>query len=371
MRKFVLLAAAMCSAPAMAVTGTPAGGLQEMREINLIVLGTLTTDGQEVEGRTFAKSLNGSNNTNFGIGNTTQGSAASSTYNVLDVVDNATGNFRLKSGYQNGPSGIVGTTAVIGGNADAFDFNDAAGHTDSARLIVGGNLNGGGNVNNHFVTYGGTLGGGINNAVHDTSLAVGGANDVHAAQQAKLDQISADVKSLSDYLAALTPLSTITSTSSALNYSGATGKFAVFNITESAFEDQNANFDNLFTSTPAGFTTVINVLGTNLVEQGNVNSTALNQSVIWNFNQASNVSLKGFHGSVLAPYAAVTNSSAIEGSIVAASFSLHGEVHLGTFAGDVPYTGAVPEPASWAMMLVGFGAVGGMVRSRRRVRIAA
>jgi len=32
--------------------------------------------------------------------------------------------------------------------------------------------------------------------------------------------------------------------------------------------------------------------------------------------------------------------------------------------------GAVPEPASWAMMLMGFGAVGGMMRSRRRGPIA-
>ena len=32
-------------------------------------------------------------------------------------------------------------------------------------------------------------------------------------------------------------------------------------------------------------------------------------------------------------------------------------------------TGGVPEPASWAMMLVGFAGIGGMVRSRRRVAV--
>jgi hypothetical protein len=31
--------------------------------------------------------------------------------------------------------------------------------------------------------------------------------------------------------------------------------------------------------------------------------------------------------------------------------------------------GAVPEPATWAMMLVGFGVVGGAMR--RRVRVVA
>ncbi len=35
----------------------------------------------------------------------------------------------------------------------------------------------------------------------------------------------------------------------------------------------------------------------------------------------------------------------------------------GTFAADV---GAVPEPASWSMMLGGFGLMGGVLRSRRR-----
>jgi hypothetical protein len=32
---------------------------------------------------------------------------------------------------------------------------------------------------------------------------------------------------------------------------------------------------------------------------------------------------------------------------------------------------AVPEPASWAMMLVGLGGLGGMIRSRRRLGVIA
>lgn len=42
---------------------------------------------------------------------------------------------------------------------------------------------------------------------------------------------------------------------------------------------------------------------------------------------------------------------------------------LGTAAGD---TGAVPEPASWALMISGFGMVGGALRaSRRSIAVAA
>ena len=39
-----------------------------------------------------------------------------------------------------------------------------------------------------------------------------------------------------------------------------------------------------------------------------------------------------------------------------------------TFAGslDIAPAGAVPEPASWAMMIGGFGMIGGVLRSRRK-----
>lgn len=38
---------------------------------------------------------------------------------------------------------------------------------------------------------------------------------------------------------------------------------------------------------------------------------------------------------------------------------------------DVPVTAAVPEPATWAMMILGFGAVGTAIRSRRRSPMGA
>jgi hypothetical protein len=42
-----------------------------------------------------------------------------------------------------------------------------------------------------------------------------------------------------------------------------------------------------------------------------------------------------------------------------------------TFTGaKVDIGGAVPEPASWAMMLGGFGLVGGAMRSRRRQAVS-
>jgi hypothetical protein len=47
-----------------------------------------------------------------------------------------------------------------------------------------------------------------------------------------------------------------------------------------------------------------------------------------------------------------------------------GPAYLDDFTIDT-VASAVPEPATWAMMIVGFGAVGTMVRSRRRLAAAA
>jgi hypothetical protein len=40
--------------------------------------------------------------------------------------------------------------------------------------------------------------------------------------------------------------------------------------------------------------------------------------------------------------------------------------NVGPILDNVSASGAVPEPASWALMLGGFGLVGGAMRSRRR-----
>jgi choice-of-anchor A domain-containing protein len=128
---------------------------------------------------------------------------------------------------------------------------------------------------------------------------------------------------------------------------------------------------------------IINVTGLNA---GNWNwdlgigsgyTSALNQQVIWNFADASG-SLNFntlVHGSVLATEATISNATPIEGSVVAKVFNQGGEVHLGTFNGDVRVAQsaetvaapAVPEPASWATMLAGFGMIGGAIRRRRRM----
>jgi choice-of-anchor A domain-containing protein len=109
---------------------------------------------------------------------------------------------------------------------------------------------------------------------------------------------------------------------------------------------------------------------------------AYNQQVIFNFGDTSTVNLnRETWGSILAANATVSNGGGnINGSLVAKVFNQGGEVHLGTFNGFEGFLvtndngggtpGSVPEPASWAMMLSGFGAIGTMIRRRRRQDLA-
>jgi choice-of-anchor C domain-containing protein len=46
--------------------------------------------------------------------------------------------------------------------------------------------------------------------------------------------------------------------------------------------------------------------------------------------------------------------------------SLGGDTAYGAVIGGINLTSAVPEPASWAMLLIGFGGIGMAMRSRRR-----
>ena len=134
---------------------------------------------------------------------------------------------------------------------------------------------------------------------------------------------------------------------------------AVFDISGSQLAGQaNDNYNITFSNETSATTIVINVTGSFEQDGGeNFNGdTFLNEHVIWNFEDASIVSVKGWHGAVLAGDATVTNTSAMEGFLYAENFTGGGELHDFPFQGTVP--GGVPEPSTWAMMAIGFAGLG-------------
>lgn len=152
--------------------------------------------------------------------------------------------------------------------------------------------------------------------------------------------------------------------------------YAVFNISSAelfgarnvGFVTGNKNVPIVINVSGAGGTWAMGAAGTGTW------GASLNQKLLWNFAEATSLSVTNIlHGSVLATNATLSNSTPIEGSVVTRTFNQGGEVHLGTFGGSdvIAYkrvvSQAVPEPATWATMVVGFGLIGGAVRRKARL----
>ena len=151
---------------------------------------------------------------------------------------------------------------------------------------------------------------------------------------------------------------------------------AVFNITSEDFFNNNSiqQYDvDLNGQTPSAI--VINVSGDVINDSnfsgngvGNIVNDAFRENIIWNFFEATEIDLvKQLNGSLLAPFADLTNATPIEGSVLVNNFDQNGEVHDALFAGTINYdasTGSqdqavdVPAPSSmiiFASALIGLG----------------
>ena len=355
----VLCAAA---APAFA-SGNAVQGLADLRELNLIVTGTMTGNGQDVEGKAFI-----GGNLSAGTFNNadSHGPFAASAYPSLTVGGNVGGNVNIDSANNDAP-GFLG--ANIGGGGGTFSINGS-----NSQLNVGG----------HVSNYN------ANGAIFNQ-----GQSSLQASIAIQNATFVSDLKALSTALAKLP-----TTVGSSYNNSdpnndvftavnGGKG-YAVIDITggQSAFANAS-NFNYDIPTAPGGgyLPTIINVSGsTSYTFNANSNLSQYDGYVLFNFIGATSITFnRQVNASVLAPLATISNSTPIEGSVAVANFQQGGEVHLGTFLGagatdggksdrarglDKALTGSVPEPASWAMMLVGLGVAGAALR-RRRIGVAA
>lgn len=188
--------------------------------------------------------------------------------------------------------------------------------------------------------------------------------------------LGASASSLSAQLRDLAPTGTMTSAQwrpGLATLTGTSTGINVFNIDGSGGTAPWSVIYDLTFSGP-GTGAIVNVAGTSLAGHiaFNFNGLAADQ-VIFNFYEANNVSMSGMNvnGSILAPSALVTLSGgSVMGSVIADRFTAAGATVGGQGFSGYASPGAVPEPSTWAMLILGFGAVGAAMRRRQSAAAA-
>jgi choice-of-anchor A domain-containing protein len=332
-------------------------GLQVLREYNLHVLGSMTSTSS-VEGRTFVGgSLSGGSDYYKHSGAKLPPPSATNAPG-LTVVGSVSDSKNLHNG----------SGALIGGSVSGnWNLNGSA----PQNITIGGSAVGINGSNGSSITVGGA--GAHINANGATVKTNQGLPGFSAGLQVQANDYAMGVKDLSAYLAGLATTDSVTfPTANGLKFEPkAPGKLAVFSFDNA---DAFKTAGELQFLTGGAETIIVNVGGASATLAKNfINSSAnLGQNVIWNFYEATNINFQtAFYGSVLAPFAHATNNNHLEGSMVFGSFDQRGQVHLNGFNSGLSLTSAVPEPATWAMMIMGFGLVGSMVRRRKAFSLSA
>lgn len=198
-----------------------------------------------------------------------------------------------------------------------------------------------------------------------TSLVSGGTT-------ASSDSLSAVAAYNSAAMAAMapTPGTSFTGAPNATLSSPLAG-VTVYSLTGAQWESlSNLSFAGLSTGV------IVNVGGATLTNAFNISLGGLSPSdVVFNFYEATAIDFGGghnFYGTILAPDAHVklTNMN-LTGAVISATFESPNSIinHEG-YGSFLTPPAAIPEPAGWAMMILGFGAAGVALR-RRRWAVAA
>ena len=359
------LATTAAAAPLPDAVGADAinGGFQAMRNYNLIVLKDLQSSS-EVQGRTFVGGNLSGGSSNYLTSPGAQGTGGVALTVGGDITGGAK-NINNGGGIQVGGNLDSGAN-MNGGGGVKGDGNVKKVNANGAAVYADGNVE---NTNAKDIYYGGTIKN-SNGTKHAGDHSTAGLQAAIQAQGLLYEQ---ELLATSNYLADLDATHTMSLTTQQATFNPGTGSgVAVFAISD--LKGQLNGKIQLIVNEGSGYDLiVINVAGTTVSLPSSINfngAATLGQKVIWNFFEATSVNLgsKSWYGSVLAPNAELRINNFIQGSVVAKSLVQNGAIKMNNFSSAVNVNemrAGIPEPATWAMMILGFGAIGAVVRRRR------
>lgn len=256
---------------------------------------------------------------------------------------------------------------IVGGDyngASMYDHPPATPYAGYGALTVYGKTTGNGiNINNGGSAY---VAGAHNAQINFNADSHGNKGAYLSSAPNTIDDFETALMGYSTSLSQLTGNSTLPSAGNnevIVAHPNGSG-VAIFNITTSQLSQIPSYSINLNGASSVLF----NVSGSTLDWSANLqtsNADLLGKSIVWNFYQASNVTFETqVAGTILAPLASVINKNQIDGTLVARSWTGQGELHDDLFSGRNFL--ATPEPGTWAMLMMGVGAIGGVLRRQRQ-----
>ncbi|MFA3783372.1 choice-of-anchor A family protein [Melioribacteraceae bacterium 4301-Me] len=197
-------------------------------------------------------------------------------------------------------------------------------------LIVGRNLTyTSGAVYNGNVVYGNSTN------LPQSSVSISGGT---LRQDSPINFAAAKVylENLSTTLAGYTANGTVSYQYGGLSLTGTDPFLNVFAVSGANLSSAN----NIQINVPNGSVALVNVSGTTISISGGMNvSGATNQNVLFNFNEATSITIQGidFRGSILAPFAAVNFISGVQnGQMICKSLNGPGQFNYTPFIGNIP-----------------------------------
>lgn len=234
-------------------------------------------------------------------------------------------------------------------------------------LVVGGNLDfSNGSINNGNVYVGGSV------TYPSWGAPLGtGYTTVSGTAPVNLTQLASGLTKTSAELAAITSTAATSQVGSQIFLTGSKSAVDVVTVSTAMM---NSGSEFVLSNFATDATIIVNVVGNSATIQGGYQQFD-KYNVLFNFVDATTLKIdSGANISILAPTASVNGGQGvIDGNVVVKSWSSGVQINSTNAFVSTNVNGlvtAIPEPASYAMLLGGLGLIGFMARRRRQAAAA-